>query len=163
MNRLKLKSGSFVILAIFLMIPKGTCDTSVNDIVFLNAGSQSPIYSISVSWGDIVKWSFRTYNDSFNVYTLAYQYVSDNAIQVYMDSTGKTSDSGSIRIVTTGNILFYFQNEGFEVDSANGYIDINIYIKKDTIEGYPSMIFIVTLISLITIISIKKMNIKTTH
>jgi hypothetical protein len=80
-----------------------------------------------------------------------------------MDSTGKTSDSGSIRIVTTGNILFYFQNEGFEVDSANGYIDINIYIKKDTIEGYPSMIFIITLISLITIILIKKMNIKTTH
>ena len=156
MKGLKLKSGLFVILAIFLMIPKGTCATSVNDTIFLNAGSMSPIYSISVSRRDIVKWSFQTYNDSFNVYVLAYTYASANHIQVYMDSSGKTSDSGSIRVVTTGNILFYFQNEGWEVDSASGYIDISIRNKGVTIAGYHPLIFLVILISVISIVSLKR-------
>jgi len=152
MKGLKLRSGTILILVFLLILPKGSCSSSIDVTIFLNPGQISPIYYIQVSGGDVVKWSFRTYNDSFNVYALAVGVGT-------MASTGKTSDSGSIEALTNGNIVFYFQNMG----PASGYIDIKAYIKKDTIEGYHPMIFIIMLISIISIamlVSLKKKSIK---
>ena len=148
MKRLKIKSGIFFFLALLLMIPKGFGATPINVTVFLNPIQMSPMYTMQVSKGDIVLWSFQTYNDSFNVQALGTGVGT-------MVSSGSTSDSGSIEALAAGTIIFYFINMG----SNSGYIDISIRIKEDAIEGYPYMIFIVMLFSIISMISIKKKSI----
>ena len=152
MKGLKLKSGIILILVFLFLLPKGSCSSSIDTTIFLNPGQISPIYNIQVSRGDVVQWSFQTYNDSFNVYALAVGVGT-------MGSVGKTADSGSIEALAIGNIGFYFQNMG----PASGYIDIKAYIQVDTIEGYHPMIFIIMLISIISItmlVSLKKKSIK---
>jgi len=145
MKGLKVKSGLVLIFGFLLMIPNGSCATSVNDTVYLNPGMIS-FYFIQASEGDIIRWSFQTYNNFFNVSVFALNFWG-------LISSEKISDSGSLEAYLPGSytITFYFQNGG----STSGYIDINIHKKKETIEGYIPIIFIVSLISLISIISIK--------
>ena len=131
------------------MIPKGFGATSIKTTVFLNPFQMSPIYNMQVSRGDVVLWSFQTYNDSFNVQALGLGVGT-------MVSSGSTSDSGSVEALAAGNIGFYFTN----MDLNSGYIDISIRIKEDSIEGYPYMIFVVIFISILSIISIKKKSVK---
>lgn len=151
MKGLKLKSGIIILFTFFLIIPNGSSATSVNDTVFLAPAQMTDLYIIDSSLGDIVIWSFRTYDDPFSV--------TATCAGTTLFSQGKTSDSGSVEALIPGGLIFYFMNTG----PNSGYIDINIHIKQDTIEGYHPIIFIVILISIISIISIKKMNIKTTN
>ncbi len=149
MKGLKVKGGTLLFLALLLMIPEGFGATPINTTVFLIPGQMSPIYTIQVSKGDIVKWSFQTYNVSFNVMALGFGVGT-------MASTGNTADSGSVDALATGSIVFYFTSMG----PNSGYIDISIRIRETSIEGYPHIIFIVILISVISIISIKKKSVK---
>ena len=151
MKGLKLKSGIIILFAFLLIITKGSCATSVNDTVFLAPAQMTNFYIIDSSLGDIVIWSFRTYDDPFSV--------TVTCAGATLFSQGKSSDSGSVETLIPGGLIFYFINTG----SNSGYIDINIHIKNDTIEGYHPIIFIVILISIISIISIKKISIKTTN
>ena len=150
MKGLKVKSWTLLFLALLLMIPKGLSATPISTTIFLNPAQMSPFYTIQVSKGDIVLWSFQTYNDSFNVMALG------SGVGT-MVTTGNTADSGSIEALAAGSMGFYFTNAG----SNSGYIDISISIREDSIEGYSFTIFIVTLISIISIISIMKKRVKT--
>ena len=144
MKGLKVKSGTLLFLVLLLIIPKGYSATPINATVFLIPGQMSPIYTIQVSKGEVVKWSFQTYNDSFNVGAIGLGVGT-------VVSSGHMADSGSVEALVTGSIMFYFTNMG----SNSGYIDISIRIQEDTIEGYPYTIFIVILISIVSVISIK--------
>ena len=145
MKGLKLTSGTILIFIFLMLIPKGSCATSVNDTVFLTPGQMTSFYYIQASEDDVVQWSFQTYNNSFNVNALALNFWG-------LISSDRTSDSGSVEALVTGTITFYFQNGGL----TSGYIDINIHIKKDIIDGYYPLIFIIILIPIILIVSIKK-------
>ena len=148
MKILKIKSGIFLFLALLLMIPKGFGATPINTTIFLNFGQMSSMYTMQVSKGDVVLWSFQTYNDSFNVAALGFGVGT-------IVSSGHTSDSGSVEALAAGPIVVYFTNMGPD----SGYIDISIRIKEDAIEGYPYMILIVILFSIVSMISIKKKSI----
>ena len=141
------KSGIFLFLALLLIIPKGFCSSPINVTVFLNFGEISPFYTMSVSKDEIVLWSFQTYDTSFNVQAVAI------GVGVML-SSGKTSDSGSVEALTTGDIVFYFANLGPD----SGYIDIDIAIriKEDSIDGYLSLPFIIIPVSIISLILIKR-------
>lgn len=145
MKGLKLTSGTILIFTFLLLIPKGYCATSVNDTVFLTPAQMTSFYYIQASKGDVVKWSFQTYDDSFNVNAFALSFWG-------LVSSDRTSDSGSVEAMVTTTIIFYFQNVGL----TSGYVDINIHIKKDIIEGYYPLIFVIILIPIILIVSIKK-------
>ena len=149
MKKLKTKSGIFFFLVFLLMIPKAYA-TPVNTTVFLNIAQISPIYNMSVSEGDTVLWSFSTYNSSFNVMAVG------GGVGT-MVSSGKTSDSGSIVAVATGNIAFTFMNSGL----SSGYIDIAISIKvENSIGAYTYISFIIISFTIIALISIKKKSIR---
>ena len=139
------KSGIFLFLALLLIIPKGFCSSPINATVYLNFGEISPFYTMSVSKDEIVLWSFQTYDTSFNVQAVAI------GVGVML-SSGKTSDSGSVEALTTGNIVFYFANLGPD----SGYIDIAIRIKEDSIDGYLSLPFMIIPVSIISLILIKR-------
>ena len=152
MKGLKITSGIILILVVIFITPIGFCATSVNETVFLTPGQITSVYNIQVSGGDIVVWSFQTRDDAFNVQAFG---VGAGV----MTSSGKTSDSGSIEALVTGNIAFTFQN----MDSTSGYIEINIYIQKETIEGFHPVIIIIVLISIVSVLSIRKMVGRTNH
>jgi hypothetical protein len=146
MKKLKLSSGIIIILAFLLLIPKVSCSSYT---VFLNMGQMAGPYILQVSEEDKIRWSYQTYNDSFTVSA----YCTGVAV---MTSTG-TSDSGTVKAIITGGVIFAFMNIG----STSGYIDINIRVVKErAIKGYHLIIFIITIISIISIISIRKMRIK---
>ena len=148
MKALKLKSIAIIFLVFLLILLKGSCSSSINTTVYLNPGGISPSYTIQVSKGDVVEWSFQTYNDSFNVNAQAFGMGT-------MVSTGKTSDSGSIEALATGTLGFLFQNMG----PSSGYIEIKASIKQDTVDGYHPIIFIIMLsfiISIATLVYLKK-------
>lgn len=151
MKGLKLVRGIIFIFIFLLLIPKGSCASSVNDTVFLTPGQATNFYFIQASEDDVVQWSFHTYNDSFNVNAFALNFWG-------LISSDKTSDSGSVEAYLPGSytFTFYFQNAG----SASGYIDINIHIREETIEGYYPLIFIIIFISIISMVSIKKKGVK---
>jgi len=135
-----------------VLIPNGSCATSVNDTVFLTPGAATSFYFIQVSEDDVVQWNFQTYNDSFSVNAFALNFWG-------LISSDKTSDSGSVEAYLPGSytITFFFQNVG----STSGYIDINIHIKKE-IDGYYPLILSIIIIAIISIVLIKKKHIKIT-
>lgn len=145
MKGIKIKTGVLFTLAFFMIIPRGFC--SVNETLYLSPIQMSPYYTLQVSEGDVVRWSFETYNDSFPVTAIG-------TGVVYFLSQGQTSDSGSAEAIITGGVIILFQNAG----SNGGYIDIRVSIREDSIDGYIPQIFIIILISLISIISIKKIR-----
>ena len=152
MKGLKLINGTILIFTFLLLIPNGSCATSVNDTVFLNPAQMTSFYVIEASEEDVVQWNFQTYNDSFNVNAYALNFWG-------LISSGRTSDSGSVEAMVTGTITFFFQNAGL----TSGYIDINIHIKEDVIEGYSPWIFTIIIISIISIVSIKKKGVKISY
>ena len=145
MKWLKLKCGLLVILILLIISPKGLC--SINETLYLSPLQSSPIYTLQASKGDTINWRFETYDDPFTVTALC------TGVATF-SSNGKTSDTGSTKALVAGGIIIFFQNIG----SNSGYIDIRVGIRRDTIDGYQPLIFVVVLISLIGIISITKIK-----
>jgi hypothetical protein len=150
MKRLKVKVGIFLLLGFLLMIPRSATATPINATVFLNIAQTSPIYNMPASEGDTVLWSFETYNDPFNVMAVG------GGVGTVV-SSGMTSDSGSVVVIATGNIMFTFVNLG----TNSGYIDIAISIKvENSIEGYTYITFFIISFTIMALILIKKKSIK---
>lgn len=73
-------------------------------------------------------------------------------------SHGKTSDKGILEISEDGLLSFFFENVG---DTGGGYLEFEIKIQV-RISGY-SLMFVLMIISLFSVISIKTLKKNTKH
>jgi hypothetical protein len=108
---------------------KGQEELPIKESIFLYSdrfseqyGKQYNVYGLAK--GDVVSWKFTTYDDPFEV---------GFYIEGYIYSLGKTSDSGSVEILRTVNLMiFYFSNQD---EFNDGWIDIEIR-KRIAIHGF---------------------------
>jgi len=125
-----------IFLGLLLFISKG--NTNTNDTIYLNPDESTPVYRIYVLKGEHLEWSFKTYDNSFNVDGFILSCTGCAATEYPMlISVDRTSNSGEIPepgyayseegYQGNSNVTFSFQN----VDTVGGYIQVKLWIKQE--------------------------------
>jgi hypothetical protein len=136
------------LLGFILFIPNVDC---ISDTVYLEKWDVTEDCIFELNKGDLIIWEFRTYGNAFIAELRAHE------SNVFM-SHGKTSDKGILEISEDGLLSFFFENVG---DTGGGFLEFEIKIQV-RISGY-SLMFVLMIISLFSVISIKTLKKNTKH